>query len=166
MGSCEVEPCLWVLGFEVPEADGVVEGAGDEFVFAGVYGEGGDWGCVAREIGEEFGFVGVEVADAVVGFGGREDDVGLMVGEAREVGAVLLRWDCFYVFAFFGVVELEGVVGASCDEQFAPVVETEGSDGDVRLGELEALSEALCQRRVVIGFDTSYLYRPHGSNNV
>ena len=34
--------------------------------------------------------MGVEVADAVVGFGGCEDDVGLMVGETREVSAVLL----------------------------------------------------------------------------
>ena len=47
MGGCEVEPGLRVLGFKVPEAHGVVEGAGDKFVFTGMHGEGGDWGCVA-----------------------------------------------------------------------------------------------------------------------
>ena len=88
--------------------------------------------------------MGIEVADAIVGFGGCEDDVGLMVGEAREVGAVLLRWDWLYVFAFFGVVELKRIVGAGCDEQFALVIETERSNGDVRLGEFEALLEGSC----------------------
>ena len=39
---------------------------------------------------EEFGFVGIKVADTVVGFGSCEDDIRMMVGEARKVGAVLL----------------------------------------------------------------------------
>ena len=47
MWGCEVEAGLRILGLKVPEADGIVKGAGDEFVFAGVHGEGGDWGCVA-----------------------------------------------------------------------------------------------------------------------
>ena len=47
MWGCEIKAGLGVLGIEVPEADRVVEGAGDEFVFTGVHGEGGDWGRVA-----------------------------------------------------------------------------------------------------------------------
>ena len=70
------------------------------------------------------------------------------------------------MFAFFGVVELEGVVGAGRDEQFALVVEAERSDGDVRFGEFEALLEALSQSRVANDPESPYLYRPHGSNDV
>ena len=70
--------------------------------------------------------MGVEVADSVVGFGGCEDYVGAVVGEAGEVGAVFLGGERLDVFAFFGVVELEGVVCAGCDEEVAGVVEVEG----------------------------------------
>ena len=34
--------------------------------------------------------MGIKVADTVVGFGSCEDDIRMMVGEARKVGAVLL----------------------------------------------------------------------------
>ena len=52
------------------------------------------------------------------------------------------------MFAFLGVVKLEGVVGAGRDEQFALVVEIKRSDGDIGFGKFEALLEALCQSRI------------------
>lgn len=124
--GCEVEACLRVFGLEVPEPDGVVQGTGNEFVFAGVYGQGGDWLGVAGEVVEEFGFVGVEVTDTVVGFGRCVDDVGGVVGEAGEVGTVFFGRDPFHEFALFGVEELEAVVGRGCDEELASVIEVEG----------------------------------------
>ena len=81
---------------------------------------------MAGEIVEEFGFVGIEVTDAVVCFGGSVDDVGGMMGEAGKVSAIFLRGDAFDVFAFYGVVKLKGIVGASCDQELAAVVEVEG----------------------------------------
>lgn len=136
----EVEASLGIFGIEVPESDGVVEGAGDEFVFARVHGECGDWGRVPREVVEEFGFMGVKVADSVVGFGGCVYYVGLVVGEASEMGAVFLGWDWLDVFAFFCVVKLQGVVGAGYDKKFAVIVEVEGCYIDIILrGEFEAL---------------------------
>ena len=92
---------------------------------------------------EEFGFVGIKVADTVVGFGSCEDDIRMMVGEARKVGAILLRWHRLYVFAFFGVVELEGVVGAGRDKQLALVVKIKRSDGDIGFGKFEALFRSI-----------------------
>ena len=53
-----------------------------------------------------------EVADAVVFFCAGVDDGCGMVREAGEVGAVFLAHERFHIFAFFGVVEQEGVVGA------------------------------------------------------
>lgn len=62
-----------------------------------------------------------------------------MVGKAGEVAAVLLREEGFEVFAFFGIVELEGVIGAGGEEEFARVVEVEGGDCSLRFGEFEEL---------------------------
>ena len=38
IGRSHINKKLRVFGLEVPESDGVVQGAGDEFVFARVYG--------------------------------------------------------------------------------------------------------------------------------
>lgn len=81
---------------------------------------------MAGEVVEKFGLVSIEVADAVVCLSGCVDDVGGMMGEAGEVSSIFLRGDAFNVFAFFGVVKLEGIVGASCDQELAAVVEVEG----------------------------------------
>ena len=104
-----------------------------------MYGQGGDWRGVAGEVVEEFGFVGVEVADAVVGFGRCVDDVGGVVGEAGEVGTVFFGGDSLDAFAFFGVEELEAVVGRGCDEVLAVVVEVEGGYQSIWFVRLEAL---------------------------
>ncbi len=94
---------------------------------------------MAFEVAEELVVVGGEVADGIVDFcGGVEDGLG-MVGKAGEVAAVLLREEGFEVFAFFGIVELEGVIGAGGEEEFARVVEVEGCDCSLRFGEFEEL---------------------------
>lgn len=49
---------LGVFGLCVPEADGVVEGARNKRVAAGVDGEGGDGGVVAFEVADEAVVVG------------------------------------------------------------------------------------------------------------
>ena len=80
-----------------------------------------------------------EVADAVVVFCGGIDDGGGGVGEAGKVGAVFLAHEGFYVFAFFGIVEEEGVVGAGGQAELAGVVKVEGCHGGFGLGEFELL---------------------------
>jgi hypothetical protein len=42
-----------------------------------------------------------------------------MVGEAGEMGAVLLREEGLDLFTLFGVVQQEGVVGAGGEAKFA-----------------------------------------------
>ena len=64
------------------------------------------------EVAQECIVVRREVADAVVFFCAGVDDGCGMVGETGEVGAVFLAHEGFYIFAFFSVVEQEGVVGA------------------------------------------------------
>ena len=125
MRGGEVEAPLWGRGFEVPEPDGVVEGAGEEVVGGGADGEGGDVPGVAFEVAEELVVVGGEVADFVVELGAGIDDGGGVVGEAGEVGAVLLGEQLFHVPAFFGVVELDGAVVAGSQQELAGVVEIE-----------------------------------------
>jgi hypothetical protein len=49
-----------------------------------------------------------------------------MVAEAREVDAVFLALELLCVFTFFAVVDLERVVVARYDCEFARVVEVEG----------------------------------------
>ena len=80
-----------------------------------------------------------EVAYAIVLFRTRVDDGGGVVREAGEVGAVFLAHERFYVLAFFGVVEQEGVVGAGGQAEFAGVVKVEGCDRGFGFGEFELL---------------------------
>ena len=80
-----------------------------------------------------------EVAYAVVLFRARVDDGSGVVREAGEVDAVFLAHERFYVLAFFGVVEEEGVVGAGGQAEFARVVKVEGCDGGFGFRELELL---------------------------
>ena len=70
--------------------------------------------------------MGIEVANAVVGFGRCVDDVGGVVGEAGEVGTVFFGGDPLDEFAFFGVEKLEAVVGRGCDKVLAVVIKVEG----------------------------------------
>lgn len=62
-----------------------------------------------------------------------------MVREAGEVGAVFLAHECFYVLAFFGIVEEEGVIGAGGQAEFARVVKVEGCYGGFGFGKFELL---------------------------
>ena len=124
----EVEARLRGLGFQVPEADGVVAGAGEEGVGGRAEGEGGDFVGVALEVAQELVVVGGEISDAVVDFGARVDDGGGVVGEACEMDTVLLREELFDVSALFGIVQLYGVVVTGGKHEFARVVEVQGRD--------------------------------------
>ena len=124
----EVEPALGGGGGERPEADGVVEGAGEEGVAGGAEGERGDGRGVAFEVAQELVVVRGEVADCVVDFGAGVDDRLRVVGEAGEVGAVFLGEERFDQLAFFGIVELQRLVVAGGEQEFARVVEVERCD--------------------------------------
>lgn len=128
MGGREVEPALGRGGGERPEAHGVVEGAGEEGVAGGAEGEGGDGRGVAFEVAQELIVVRGEVADCVVDFGAGINDGLRVVREAGEVGAVFLGEERLDQLAFFGVVELQRLVVAGGEEEFARVVEVERRD--------------------------------------
>lgn len=139
VGGAEVKAGSCVGGREVPEADGVVQGAGEESVIAWAESYGGYGRGVTFEVAEELVVMGGEIADGVVDFGGGVQDGLGVVGEAGEVAAVFLGKEGFEVFAFFGVVELEGVIGAGGQEEFACVVEVEGCDCCFGFGKFEEL---------------------------
>ena len=81
-----------------------------------------------------------EIADCVIYFcGGIEDGLGVM-GEASKVGAIFLGEEGLDVLAFFGVVELEGVIAAGGNEVFARVVKVEGGNVGFGFGEFEKLT--------------------------
>ena len=94
---------------------------------------------MAAEVAQKGIVVRGEVADAVVFFCAGVDDGGGVVGKAGEVRAVFLAHEGLYVFAFFGVVEEEGVIGAGGQAELARIVKVEGCHGGLRLGEFELL---------------------------
>ena len=96
---------------------------------------------MAAEVAQKGVVVRGEVADAVVFFGGGVDDGGGVVGEAGKMGAIFLAHEGFYVLAFFGIVEEEGVVGAGGQAEFAGIVKVEGCHGGFGLGEFELLEK-------------------------
>lgn len=96
---------------------------------------------MAAEVAQKGVVVRGEVADAVVFFGAGVDDGGGVVGEAGKVGAIFLAHEGFYVLAFFGIVEEEGVVGAGGQAEFAGIVKVEGCHGGFGLGEFELLEK-------------------------
>ena len=67
-----------------------------------------------------------KIADCVVAFCGRVDDGLRVMCKAGQMGTVFLAEELFYGFAFFGVVELEGFVGAGGKDEFPRIVEVEG----------------------------------------
>ena len=154
----EVEARLRGLGFQVPEADGVVAGAGEEGVGGWAEGEGGDFVGVALEVAQELVVMGGEIADAVVDFGARVDDGGGVVGEAREMDPVLLREEFFDMPALFGIVQLDGVVVARGKHEFARVVEVQGRDRRFWLSEPEVLKMTRISRfRVLLAKEATNL---------
>ena len=81
---------------------------------------------VALEVPDVAVIVRGQETDRVVHLCRGVDDALRMVAEAREVDAVFLALELFGVFAFFAVVDLERVVVARDDCEFARVVEVEG----------------------------------------
>lgn len=106
-------------GREGPEAHCVVEGTGEEGVGCGTECESSDRGGVSFEVTQVLVVVSGEIADSIIYLcRGIEDGLGVM-GESSKVGAVFLRKQCLDVFAFFGVVELEGVIATGGNKVFA-----------------------------------------------
>ena len=135
----EVQPALRRGRRQRPEPDGVVERSRHEGVGGGRQGEGGDGRGVGFEVAQVLVVVGGEVADGVVALGGGVEDRLGVVGEAREVGAVLFREERLQVPAFFRVVQLERLVAARGQQEFAAVVEGQGCYGAFGLAEAEEL---------------------------
>lgn len=121
----QVETRLWGGGREVPESNGIVKRAGEEGIRGRVEGQGGDGSGVAFEVAQVLEVVGGEVADGFVVFGAGVEYRLRVMGEARQMGAVLFRQQFFHMFAFFGVIQLERVVVACSHEKFACVVKVE-----------------------------------------
>ena len=92
---------------------------------------------MAFEVADENVIVCGEVADAVVELRGSIYDRTGVVGEPGEVGPVFLREKRFHFRAGFGVVQLQGVVVAGGEEEFALVVEIQGCHGRLRFAQLE-----------------------------
>jgi hypothetical protein len=84
---------------------------------------------VALEVADVRVVVCGEEAQGVIDFGAGVDDALGMVGEARQVDAILLRLELLRVLALFAVVDLEGVVVACDNGKLARVVEVERGDG-------------------------------------
>ena len=66
-----------------------------------------------------------------------------MMSKSREVRAVLLRKERLDMFAFFGIVELKRVIGASSKQKLARVVKIDGGYESFGLGEFEKLNERI-----------------------
>ena len=121
----EVEAGLWGWGSDVPEAESIIKGAGKEGIVLGTEREGCDERGVAFKVAQELVVVGGEVADRVVFFGGGIENRLRVMGEASQVGAVLLGKEGFDELPFFCIVDLKGVVSAGGEKEFARVVEVE-----------------------------------------
>jgi hypothetical protein len=152
----QLEHALVVVGGQVPYADRVVAGAGEEGVGGGAECDGGHGVGMASEVANEGVVVGGKVADCVcrasawkacawrglrctVDFCAGEDDALSMVGEARQVDAILLALELLGVLALLAIVYLERVVVARDHGELSCVVKVERGDGRGGRGGLEAL---------------------------
>ena len=104
---------------------------------------------MAFEVAQELVVVGGEVADGVVDFCGGVQDGLRVVGEAGEVGAVFLGEKGFEVFAFFGVIELERVIGTGGEKEFTGVVEVKGCHCRFGFREFEELGKCQSLGRLI-----------------
>ena len=83
--------------------------------------------------------VGGEETDSIVDLCAGVDDTLGVVAEARKVDAVLLALELFCMLAFFAVVDLQCVVVAGYNGEFARVVKVERGNGRAVATGLEAL---------------------------
>ena len=142
-GLVQVQPANVVRRLQIPQTDGVVCRAGKEVVRCRTQGDGGHGVCVAFEVADVRVVVCGEEAQGVVDLCAGVDDALGMVGEARQMDAILLRLELFGVLALFAVVDLEGVVVACDNGKLARVVEVERGDGGARAARLELLEPLL-----------------------
>lgn len=142
-GLVQVQPANVVRRLQIPQTDGVVCRAGKEVVRRRTQGDGGHGIRVALEVADVRVVVCGEEAQGVVDLCAGVDDALGMVGEARQMDAILLRLELFGVLALFAVVDLEGVVVACDNGKLARVVEVERGDGGARAARLELLEPLL-----------------------
>ena len=81
---------------------------------------------MAAEVADEAVVVHAEVSDAIVHFGAGVDDARVVVGEASERIAVFLALQFFGMRAGFGVEELDCIVCACENNEFAAVIKVDG----------------------------------------
>lgn len=124
---------------EGPKAERVIEGTGHEGIPGRAEGERRDRGGMALEVSKELVVVRGEVADCVVAFGRGVDDGLGVVSEAGQVGAIFLGEKRFDMAAFFGIIELKGLVAAGGQEKLAQVVKGEGGGGGFGFAKSEEL---------------------------
>lgn len=101
--------------------------------------------CVTIEIANVSFILHVQQPEIVVDFGTRMEKRSLVVGETRKVDAIFLAWNCLLEFALLDIKELNGIIIAGCDKEFAAVVEVQGSHmgRGIRLGTSERLNESI-----------------------
>lgn len=80
-----------------------------------------------------------EVSDSIVTLRTGVYDRLRIMGEASKMTAVFLRKKRFVVCTVASRVELEGVIGASSDQELALVIEVEGCNIGVGFGEFKQL---------------------------
>ena len=83
---------------------------------------------MAVEVAHELVVVRGQVADTIVHFRAGVYDRGGGVCEAGEVDAIFLGLQRLHVLAFSGIVDVEGIVVAGCNDKLSIVVEVEGRD--------------------------------------
>jgi uncharacterized protein involved in cysteine biosynthesis len=83
---------------------------------------------VALEVADVRVVVRRQIADSIVDLCARVDDALCMMGESREVHAVLLALELLCVLSFLAVVDLKRVVVACYNGELARVVEVKGRD--------------------------------------
>lgn len=101
---------------------------------------------MALEVADKAVVVHTQVSDAMVHFSRGVDDVGGVVREAGQGVSVFLRLQLFRMRAGFGVVELNGVIGAGEEGELAAVVKVDGGVGGWRFelfGGAEGLDDVL-----------------------
>jgi hypothetical protein len=98
--------------------------------------------------------VGREISDGIVDFCTCINDALRMVGESRKMNTILLTLELLCVFTLLAVVDLERVVVACYNREFACVVKVERGDrGRTRTGSLEALNRV----NMITGSEESHL---------
>lgn len=145
-GSIDVEAARTVGGSQVPEANGVVEGRGEEEIIQGRDFEIIDGLLVTFEISDEGVVMEGKVSYCVILLRTGIDTIRVVVSELGEVDAILLAEEFLGVFPQLAVVQLNGLIIAGSQQPLAGIVEVERCDH----GALGRIPKRLCR---TVGLD-------------